>query len=231
MVAPTPANLLRAWEQGACALPFERAILLLAAAGETEERLVALSLGQRDAALLRLRVQLFGERLSGVADCPRCKTRVEVTLAATDLQTGQADDDALVFRSDGCVVRLRRLTTLDLRAIAGEATPRALLERAIVAIEGGALARDERWLEKIGGQLERADPHAHLELALRCPECRDSWTVGYDVAGFLWNEVEAWSLRLLREVHLLASHYGWSEHDILELPPTRRRRYLELIRE
>jgi hypothetical protein len=36
---------------------------------------------------------------------------------------------------------------------------------------------------------------------------------------------------LLREIHVLASHYGWTEAQILAVAPARRARYLSLIDE
>jgi hypothetical protein len=35
--------------------------------------------------------------------------------------------------------------------------------------------------------------------------------------------------RLYEEVHRLAYHYHWPERDILDLSPTKRRRYLGLV--
>jgi hypothetical protein len=35
--------------------------------------------------------------------------------------------------------------------------------------------------------------------------------------------------RLYEEVHVLATHYHWSESDILALPRRKRLRYLDLI--
>jgi hypothetical protein len=34
---------------------------------------------------------------------------------------------------------------------------------------------------------------------------------------------------LYQELHLLALHYHWAEHDILRLPTSKRRRYLRLL--
>ena len=45
----------------------------------------------------------------------------------------------------------------------------------------------------------------------------------------LWAEISARAQHLLREVHLLASAYGWSEQQILELSPTRRASYLRMV--
>ena len=44
-----------------------------------------------------------------------------------------------------------------------------------------------------------------------------------------WTEVQAHAAQLLRDVHLLASNYGWREAEILNLSPVRRQAYLELI--
>jgi hypothetical protein len=51
----------------------------------------------------------------------------------------------------------------------------------------------------------------------------------FDIASFFWTEIAAEAKRLLGEVHILASAYGWREADILSLNPLRRRFYLEAI--
>ena len=49
-----------------------------------------------------------------------------------------------------------------------------------------------------------------------------------DAGQLLWEEIEARALVLLREVHHLASAYGWSEAQILALTPARRASYLAM---
>jgi hypothetical protein len=49
------------------------------------------------------------------------------------------------------------------------------------------------------------------------------------VVSFFWMEVESWAYRILRQVHALASAYGWSEGDILAMSPWRRQFYLEMV--
>jgi hypothetical protein len=73
------------------------------------------------------------------------------------------------------------------------------------------------------------DPLAEIELRLDCPECAFSWQSPFDIVSFLWSELDAWAKRMLREIHILASHYGWSEADIIALSPQRRLHYRELI--
>ena len=66
-------------------------------------------------------------------------------------------------------------------------------------------------------------------MQLDCPACALIWQSPFDVVSFLWSELDAWARRMLREIHILASHYGWSEAEIVALSPQRRRHYRELI--
>jgi hypothetical protein len=84
-------------------------------------------------------------------------------------------------------------------------------------------------LGAVEDQMAAADPQADVRLALSCPACGHQWQEVFDIVSFLWGEVQAWALRLLREVHTLASAYGWSEADILALSPQRRQMYLEMV--
>jgi hypothetical protein len=77
--------------------------------------------------------------------------------------------------------------------------------------------------------MERADPRGRIQFALDCPACLKHWEETFDITSFFWSEVSAWALRQLREVHVIASTYGWSEAEILALGPARRRAYLEMI--
>lgn len=76
--------------------------------------------------------------------------------------------------------------------------------------------------------MAQGDPQADLQLALCCPQCEHAWQPPFDIARFLWQELHAWALNLLREVDALAQAYHWTEADILGLSPRRRQAYLEL---
>ena len=64
--------------------------------------------------------------------------------------------------------------------------------------------------------------------ASHCPGCGHDWQPVFDIARFLWQELHAWALHMLREVDTLAASYHWAEADILALSPRRRQAYLEL---
>jgi hypothetical protein len=66
-------------------------------------------------------------------------------------------------------------------------------------------------------------------MAMDCPACGHQWRALFDVAAFLWREIDAWAKRSLNEVHALASAYGWSQRDILSMSASRRRRYVSMI--
>lgn len=82
--------------------------------------------------------------------------------------------------------------------------------------------------EAVAQAMADADPQAEVRLALGCPDCGHRWSSPFDILSYLWDEVDDWATRLLREVHALASAYGWSERAILGMSARRRRLYLEM---
>jgi hypothetical protein len=77
--------------------------------------------------------------------------------------------------------------------------------------------------------MEKEDPLANLGLALICPTCNYPWEIMFDILSFFWSEINAWAYRTFREVHSLASVYGWSEADILGMSSQRRQLYLKMV--
>ena len=88
------AQLLLAWERAYGRPPFERAIVMLIAArpGVSSHEVTQLSIGMRDAALLRFRKQLFGQRLETLADCPKCQETMELNLCVDDIMLDDSTD-------------------------------------------------------------------------------------------------------------------------------------------
>src|SRR5437016_5197152 len=93
MRAPTAAELLDVWERGLAQPSAKRGLLLLAVVGEEGFEAVArLSIGQRDARLLRLRELLFGSEITGLAACPACREKVELQFDSRDIRLPQPED-------------------------------------------------------------------------------------------------------------------------------------------
>lgn len=230
-------ELLDVWEHGRRKAPFQRALLLLAAASPEEslERLAELSLGQRDSRLLTLRAWTFGERIAGLTHCPTCGSAIDLAFDVEEIRAPTPTAATFAFTVAEFELVVRLLNSYDIGAITDEAgAPLALLRRCIIAATSAGAACDAAALpaevaQAVASQLAQADPQADVQLALRCPQCANAWEAPFDIAAFFWSEIEAWAARMFQEIHVLAAGYGWPETAILALSPLRRRIYLEML--
>jgi len=233
-------QILWTWERGERWHPLDQALLLLAAAEPETPRqeLAGLSVGRRDAGLLALRERTFGPRLRGFAACPGCAESLEFTLSTTDLRAKETEQKTWhALARDGYRVRFRLPNSHDLAAVSGSSEPTAarvlLLERCLVARKAGrpvpASALPTGVVEAVEARMSDLDPQGETILELRCAACGHQWRAALDIGSFFWQELAAEARRLLREVHLLASAYGWGEAEILALTPARRNAYLAQV--
>ncbi len=249
MQAPTASELLTVWEC-ARAQPVETQSLILLAAASTgahSQDLAKLSVGLRDARLLALRESLFGPRLAGLTHCPKCGQQLELSIDAANLRT-DADPpavEALTVSSGSYMARFRLPNSEDLAAIAGapekdEATSvHMLLSRCLVEVRRNGRRKSldssrslpQSLIDAIAAEMERADPQANVQLSLHCADCRHQWLSTVDIVSFLWSEIDNWARRILGEVCVLASAFGWREADILAMSAQRRQLYLQMIGE
>lgn len=244
MRTPTASELLQAWERGGEHGPAAGSLVLLRLCSDEPDggMLAHVPLGRRDALLLQLYTRLFGRRLDSVAQCPACRARVEISLDASALQlahtdgAGTPDTFELSVPGERLQIRFRAVDSSDLMVLqscTGLADARGLLlRRCVIELHrDGAPASVENLSSNAQAALAKAmaeaDPQADLQLVLTCPECAHSWSPLLDIARFLWQQLHAWALRLLREVDTLARTYHWSEAEILAMTPRRRQAYLE----
>jgi hypothetical protein len=239
----SPEQLVRLWEEGVDQHPTDRALAILRAADPHPDApdtpLGALPLGERDRRLLDVRQRTFGRRMDAVVSCPHCGSIVELRCSTHDfiLQPDDRQADHAFVEICGRHRRIRPLTSRDLAAAARCATPgsarRVLAACCVEPMAADAVAGADDFsdadLDIIAGALERIDPGAVRTLNIACPDCGAPREYELDVAQFLWTEIEAAAIRLLRDVHAIARAYGWSERDILAMTPIRRRTYLELV--
>jgi len=239
-------ELLSAWEQGLNQPLLQRVLIILAAAypDESPESLVALSIGQRDRRLLQLRAHLFGPDLLNTSDCPQCEQKIEWQNKVLDfleppqkeiLQGGEYH-----FDTKGYSLRFRLPNSLDIEATRDcESTDHAqkvLLSRCLLKVEYANEKCDLNRLpgsviDDLNAQMELLDPQADISLELSCPDCAHKWYSLFDISSFLCRELNDWAERTLYSVYRLASNYGWSEQEILQLSPVRRQLYLGMLGE
>jgi hypothetical protein len=237
-------ELLGAWEAGLNQPPLQRALVLLTAAlpGASAETVGAMTVGERDRQLLRLREALFGQRMENMAECPECGERVEWEnrtqdfLAAAELPPPAAD--AFELQVCGYTLQFRLPNSLDIMSVidhAGSDGPeRLLLSRCVLGARRAGKECDfeeipNEALQALGGKLESLDPLADLRVALRCPACENQWEAVFDIPGFLCQEIDHWAGRMLRTVAELAAAFGWGEREILRISPLRRQLYLGML--
>jgi hypothetical protein len=245
----TASDILKVWEQGEGQPAIDRALTMLAVACPelSYDELAALSIGRRDARLFELRQLTFGPRLDGFTACPQCEERLEFALdtaairdrhlssssASTSVPAG---DDEFEFEMNGDALRFRLPNSGDLAAVATckdvGAARRLLAERCMLRAsrnfdEAAELSSDA--LARLAERIGQCAPATDVMLDFACPSCGHGWQAMLDIAAFFWAEIAAGARRLLREVHLLASAYGWREAEILTMSARRRQAYLEMI--
>lgn len=244
MRALSAADLLRIWDGDDQGRAAERALHLLSAvnAEATPDQFASLSIGARDAQLLRLRQRTFGELMEAQTCCPQCHEQLEFTLPVAELIAPRAAEptDAQTWHGfdDGVwQLRFRLPNSADVLAIAGNdgaAKHRArLIARCVAEVRRAGTSTavaelPEPLLAALAARMEVLDPCADISVALTCPGCSASWQAQFDILGYLWAEITVHARRLLREVDALARAYGWREADILALSSRRRRAYLDI---
>ncbi len=236
-----PSDALQIVESAVDERPTVTALRVLAAAygSETLHEFARLPIGARDRLLLELRQQSLGGPFTARECCPGCSTELELRVEASDLivDTG-SDAERLELRCGGLSVCFRLPTSEDMLSLESltdehEAT-RQLAARCIEAAERGGLPIDgdelsDAELEALDEAMAAADPQADMTLDLRCSNCSQRWKRELDPATYFIEELTVVSRRLLDEVCVLASGFGWSEADILSMSAWRRQTYVQML--
>jgi hypothetical protein len=234
-------------EAGEDLLPAARVTALIAACvtvdgeppGEAAAAAAARELlaGDRVALVLALRRLASCDALPCVLPCPYedCGEQLELELAVSELLLDGPELDMPPIREirvGGARVRFRLPAGADeeraaRRALENpEAAAAELLEACLVEAPE---PRPAGLAAAVAEAMAASDPQADISLALTCPACGRPGEVSLDPGAYFFAELAARVARLEREVHVLASRYGWSERDIVGLGRVRRARYLELV--
>lgn len=202
----------------------------------TAEEVASLTAGDRDALLLHLYRLARGDRLNLVLTCPSCGAAIDLALSVAELLLlpYEAVEEYVPLMVGERLVRLRPITGADLEAIEEiaaldeVAAAELLLRRCLLDWPADRpLAEPEQ--ELLSQALQALDPQAELLLDFTCTECGALGQKLLDPAAHLERELTLRRRELLLEVHYLAQHYHWSESEILAVPRSRRRLYLQLL--
>jgi hypothetical protein len=208
--------------------------LLVAAPGAVlaGPRAAELAVADRDLLLAAVYRAAFGARVSSTVACHSCPERFDVDFSLDDLLAsmrpaafGIAREADGVFRmADGR--RFRLPTGVDETAAAAlpeERRERELLQRCLIPAGG------DNDLESLSEAMQKAGPLLDLETEARCPECGTAQPVRFDMQHYVLSRIRGEARARAFDVHRLARAYGWPLSEILELPRSRRRLYVDLI--
>ena len=213
----------------------------------SNDLLYGLTVVQRDTALLFLRELTFGSRITGLAGCAACGERLELEFETHDLRATstpaafdwiEINNPENVFQQDSCEIRFRLPTSADLMAVSSLTGPSAarqqLLEACFVSVlkDGKVISiadLPDQLLDAVEEHMSQVGAAADPVLAAACPTCGHQTEIVFDIVLYFWAEIQVRAMRIMQEVHALASSYGWSEADILRMSAWRRQRYLELV--
>jgi len=189
---------------------------------------------------MMLRKWTFGAPLVCTASCTECGERLELSFSTDDLFANEDDASTGSFplSVENYELSFRLPNSFDLAELATLDNPdtarQLLLDRCISTAErdGNRVAISELpafVLEVVVTRMGEIDKTGNVQVVVSCPQCAQRSQAIFDIESFFWKEINAWATRMLREVHKLASTYGWRELDILNMTAWRRQVYLNLI--
>ncbi len=194
----------------------------------------------RDFLMVQLDRLTFGDIRYQTMRCPlpECASRMDVEIDLSGVTTPERPRSReLNFAlPDGHSIRFRLMVAGDQEALADVPSAErvaALLGRCVLGAGEEACGIHERIEPRsrtaLALAIGEATPILDLALALVCPKCKTPFVHTYDPIRGLFGRIRRSRSELLTEVHHLAIHYHWSHKEILELPRTLRREYLEIL--
>lgn len=232
-----PSLLLDIWDQGSNLHAIDRALLLVTQA-RTDipvDIIADLSHGFINKTLIQMQLELFGNQMNAIVSCSNCQESLELSLdLQTILQQLSALDNEALYSS--CIHfnkhRFRLPNSRDLAVISQRPDfadcALDLLQRCWIS-KPDSLPPSTEMMDAVAALMEEIDPALDINCNLVCEHCNFLNSYPLDMGNYLWQEIENFAKNLLREIHLLASSYGWSEQAILALTQKRRQLYVNMV--
>jgi hypothetical protein len=202
------------------------------------EQAWALPVGARVARLLRI-VELTNESaaLPITRNCSAapCGRPLEVGLPFDRLRDVSAGETVLTTTlPHGPTLQMRRPTGRDQEGWRAQdfSTQREALVQIVQTLIVSAsepVRFDDDAISALAGAMEEFDPLTAFRVITTCPHCEVEATFVVDLEAEALRLLSAHQRALLRNVHSLATQYGWNEAEIVALTPRRRAHYLRMI--
>lgn len=202
------------------------------------EALSGVTAWDRDRLLAVVYIRIYGPRIKSTVSCVHCHKAFDLDFSLPHLLESlsldnvakevQVIQDGIYEFSDGLQFRLP--TGEDEYAVMGlsqEEAVQELLKRCIQNVSENVNVQNRT--EEVQTAMEAIAPLIDLELDARCPECGQEQQVHFDLQHYLLSALSGERTLLMREIHALASTYGWSLTDILSLPRSQRKSLASLV--
>lgn len=169
-------------------------------------------------------------------DRPECGAPLEIAIPLEAIRSSGRPPERLPVRlANGHEVIVRPPIGADQRAWrqrhygSREEAVAAMLESLL--IEGDVSGAEPHDIEAIADALAERDPLVAFTISYDCPSCGVSSDTAIDLEQLAVRRLIAFQRGLLKDVHALATRYGWTESEVLAIPAKRRARYRALIDE
>lgn len=239
MPALTARALLETWEQAIALPPYGRALRMWQSlSNQSDDDTKDATVGQCDRGLIAIYRGLFGNELTCRANCPECNEDHELDLKLAMFDIPHPVEGIRKIRIGGATLhwrfpRAQALGNLVMARKSSTEIRKQLIQECVAEVrKGKKQLAFEAWpselTSKLATVMSEADPLLDPRVSITCTACGHLWSVCFDIASFLWNEIDLVARRLMNEVHRLAMAYGWSESQILEMTAARRAAYLQM---
>lgn len=207
-----------------------------------EEAVWNLTLAARTGALCAIVAQTEGhDALTVPVRCmlPACKQPFEIELSLSALfalaRDAEQRREIELDGGDGPARRVRRPTGADQRRWQAARytdamqAARAVFASLLVEASEAATGVKAQEISRIASFMTEHDPLVSFNAVSVCPACESRQEFSLDLEALLLARLGRHQQALVRDVHRLASRYGWCEREVLALPAWRRRAYLRQI--
>lgn len=198
---------------------------------------IELSIGQRIACLLLLAAGGWERALSLVFTCQGCGEDLELDLTFKELSDLQREADQIEtvgIDLEGRRIEFRKPKGRDQEVWAGtvfqdeqDAATRMISTLAVTPDLSATLGRVS--VREIERMFEDADPLVNFSCRVKCGECDRLNGYRVDLMETALAMLSRRQTQLIHAIHRMASHYHWSEADVLAVPEWRRQQYMQLI--
>lgn len=196
---------------------------------------VNLTSADRDRLLTAIYIRIYGSCVESTVNCKNCEKPFDIDFSLEHLfdsiNSGEVSTIQIEKRQgglfklpNGCCFRLP--TGENECAVLGmtpEDAESELLKRCV--LEGDPTGE----IESLQDIMQTLAPLVDLNMDAHCPECNEHQLIHFDIQHFLLSSLQQEQQQLAHEVHRLAGAYGWSLNEILGLPRTVRRTYVDLV--